>query len=103
MVCRDGGSIRATPAQAHALADALARPAPSPPPGRILCTDHIIADPVSWVLTLRDGSRVTPPAALGPCGRPIPAVQQALNAIISPGSGAVASGTAAGPGSGAAR
>lgn len=86
-VCRDGGAVKASPAQAGALADALASPPPSPPPGRILCTDHILSDPPRWVLVLADGTTVAPAAPEGPCGRPSQPVQQALNAIMGGSAG----------------
>jgi len=85
-VCRGGGTAEATPAEARALAAALASPQPAK--RRVVCADHVLTDQPRWVLRLVDGTVVSPAAPVDSCGRPIAAVQAAITAILA-GGGAV--------------
>ena len=80
-VCRGGTAVPATPAQARALAAALALP--QPPHTRAACSDLVRLDTPSWVLRTSDGSLVRPAAPTDSCGKPVREVQQAIAAVLA--------------------
>lgn len=78
-ICRGTTPSVATPAQADALAAALAQP--TPPRRKVLCADNIRFDAPTWYLTTATGQVIRPTAPKDSCGQPIQAVQLAVAAI----------------------
>lgn len=77
--CHGTTPFVATPAQARALATALALP--TPPRRKAICADNIRFDAPVWYLTTSTGQVLRPAAPLDSCGRPIEAVQLAVAAV----------------------
>lgn len=80
-VCRGGTPALATPAEARALAAALAQPTPAR--RKVVCANNIRFDAPTWYLTTAAGQVIRPAAPTDSCGQPIQAVQLAVAAITA--------------------
>ena len=81
VVCMGAVAVEASPAQARALAAALALP--QPPRTRVACSDLVRRDRPSWALRTSDGSLIRPATPTDSCGKPIAQVQLALQAVLA--------------------
>ncbi len=78
-VCHGTTPSVATPAQARALAAALAQPTPAR--RKVVCANNVRFDAPTWYLTTAVGQVITPAAPTDSCGQPIQAVRLAVAAI----------------------